>query len=445
MPKLSSRPPSGPCSDPRCNDPRCFAATTRLSTEPLVSTRQGGSAFYRDLPPPINSGRTVNDEHFLAWDGGYGRRSSIYSSFINSDIRRTPIHQRFQIPRTFRRSSTGVYGSSPMTTAPSFRPVRDTREREWMEDNKASTRSMGIEETAKVEDEGGDPHGYPPATSEHRRKHHQRTNDYDVGTDNLRSRHGRGERSTGPRGSQRKTYSDEKEHCQSTRRHHRCPSSSQQQSTSKCNQDEINIIVDDKTIIIFQNGTSARISMGDLPPGEDGGEDDEIYNDRATADRVNKWMAENGASYAENDQSTLLALPAPPTASSSSHCDKAPISAASRPSRSYRPIPLKYYAEDTERPTDITFYLDIPVISAASSKHDWVNRAMAPVGPTIDEEFVDLSSGRRDRLVAATWQHMDDVYEQLVGELTESRPSTEGGWRRGECMTETGIRDAKRK
>lgn len=260
MPKLSSRPPSGPCSDPRCNDPRCFAATTRLSTEPLVSTRQGGSAFYRDLPPPAKSGRTVNDEHFLAWDGGYGRRGSIYSPFINSDIRRTPIHQRFQTPRTFRRSSTGVYGSSPVTTASSFRPVRDTREREWMEDNKARTRSMGVEETAKVEDEGGDPHGYPPATSEHRRKHHKRTNDYDVGTDNLRSRHGRGERSTGPRESQRKTYSDDKKLSQSSRRHHRCPSSSQQ-STSKCNQDEINIIVDDKTIIIFQNGASARITM----------------------------------------------------------------------------------------------------------------------------------------------------------------------------------------
>lgn len=369
MPKLSSRPPSDPCSDPRCNDPRCFAATTRLSTEPLASTRQSGSAFYRDLPPRINSGATVNDEGFLARDGGYGSRGSIYSSFISPDIRPTSTYQHFQTPPISRRNSTGVYGSSLVITAPSFapsfRPVNDPKEWDWKEDNTARMRTMGIEETA-MEDEGGDPYGYPSATREHRRRRHRRNNDSNAGTDNLlRSRHAMGKRSTRPRESQRETYSDDKEPRESSPRHSHLPSSSQQ-STSKRNKDEINIIVDDKTIIIFQNGASARITMGDLPPGEGGEGGDGVYNDRAIADRVNKWMAKNEASYVQSDQSTLLALPAPPTTCSASRCSKALISSAvSRSSRSFRSIPLKYHVEDTKRPTNITFHLEIPDISAA--------------------------------------------------------------------------------
>ncbi|OWZ78015.1 hypothetical protein C365_03774 [Cryptococcus neoformans Bt85] len=147
-----------------------------------------------------------------------------------------------------------------------------------------------------MEDEDGDSYGYPSATREHRRRHHRRNNDSNAGTDNLlRSRHAMGKRSTRPRESQRETYSDDKEPRESSPRHSHLPSSSQQ-STSKRNKDEINIIVDDKTIIIFQNGASARITMGDLPPGEGGEGGDVVYNDRAIADRVNKWMAKNEAS-----------------------------------------------------------------------------------------------------------------------------------------------------
>lgn len=71
-----------------------------------------------------------------------------------------------------------------------------------------------------------------------------------------------------------------------------------------------------------------------------------------------------------------------------------------------------------------------------------MNRAMGPVGGTADEEFADLSPRRRDRLVVATWQHMNDVYEQLMGELTESWSSRKGVGRREEGIG-AGIRDAK--
>nr|KIR44356.1 hypothetical protein I312_06441 [Cryptococcus bacillisporus CA1280] len=71
--------------------------------------------------------------------------------------------------------------------------------------------------------------------------------------------------------------------------------------------------------------------MSDLPPGDEG--DDEVCNDRAIAGR------------------SKLVLPAPPTTWAASHSGKAPISStASRASRSYRSVPLKYYSEDTKRP-----------------------------------------------------------------------------------------------
>lgn len=49
-------------------------------------------------------------------------------------------------------------------------------------------------------------------------------------------------------------------------------------TTSKHNKDGIDIRIDDKTTIIFQNGTSAHITMSDLPPGDEG--DDEVYNEQ---------------------------------------------------------------------------------------------------------------------------------------------------------------------
>lgn len=432
MPTPSGRRPSNPCSDSRCNDPRCFAATTRRSTEPLAPTRQGGSAVYPNFPPPINSGKWEDNEHFSE-NEGYGRRDSIYSSYISPYIPPTPISQSFQThtrhPNS-RRDSTWVYDSSRVATASSSWPARGTRDEEWMGYNEARLRSMSIEETVEVEEYGDLYYDHWPVTSENQRRHHQRINDGGAGTGSLSSRHAREERSTRPQKSQRETYSDDKEPRKPPQRQHRRPSSFGV-TTSKRNKDGIDIRIDDKTIIIFQNGTSAHITMSDLPPGDEGG--DEVYNDRAIAGRVNKWMARNEAYYSQSDQSKL-ALPPPPTTGAASHSGKAPISsAASRTSRSYRSVPLKYYSEDTKRPNDITFHLEIPDISTTSSKNDWVDRAMAPVGQTIDEEFADLSPWRRDRLVVATWQHIDHVYEWLMEELTESRgpQRKEVGWREG--------------
>lgn len=95
-------------------------------------------------------------------------------------------------------------------------------------------------------------------------RHHQRNNDGGDGTGSLGSRHARDERSTRPRKSQRDTYSDDKEPRKPPQRHHRRPSSSEM-TTSKRSKDGIDIIIDDKTIIIFQNGASAHITMSDLP------------------------------------------------------------------------------------------------------------------------------------------------------------------------------------
>ncbi|KIR50758.1 hypothetical protein I315_06800 [Cryptococcus gattii Ru294] len=435
MPTPSGRRPSGPCSDSGCNDPHCLAAITRRSTEPLALTSQGGLAVYPNFPPPTNS-RGWEDNEYSSGNGGYRRRDSIYSSYINPDIRPTPTFESFQTrtrhPNSLRNSnSTEVYDSTLVATASSSRTARGTREyEEWMEYNEAKLRSMSLEETVLVEvEEGEDPYDYWPITSENRRRRHQRINNGGAGTSSLSSRHARDERSTRPRKSQRETYSDDKEPRKPSQRHHRRPSSSEM-TTSKHNKDGIDIIIDDKTIIIFQNGASAHITMSDLPPGDEG--DDEVYNDRAIAGRVNKWMARNEAYYSQSDQSKL-ALPAPPTTRAASHSGKAPISTASRASRSYRSVPLKYYSEETKRSSDITFHLEIPDISTMSSKNDWVDRAMAPVGQTIDEEFADLSPWRRDRLVVVTWQHMDHVYEWLMEELTESRgPQRKAvGWREG--------------
>ncbi|KAE8542749.1 hypothetical protein D1P53_000811 [Cryptococcus gattii VGV] len=419
MPTPSGRHPSNPCSDSRCNDPRCFAATTRRSTEPLAPVRQGGSAVYPNFPHPINSGGWEDNEHFSE-NGGYGRRDSIYSSYISPDIPPTPTSQSFQTrsrrPNS-RRNSTEVYDSPLAATASSSRTACGSREyEEWTEYNEARLRSMSIEETVEVE-EYGDPYDYRPVTSENRRRRHQRINDGGAGTGSLSSRHARDERSTRPQKSQRETYSDDKKPRKPPQRQH-CRPFSSEMTTYKRNKDGIDITIDDKTIIIFQNGNSAHITMSDLPPGDEG--DDEVYNDRAIAGRVDKWMERNEAYYSQSGQ-PKLALPAPPTTRAASHSGKSPISStASRTPRSYRSIPLKYYSEDTTRPNDITFHLEIPGISTTSSKNDWVDRAMAPVGRTIDEEFADLSPWRRDRLVVATWQHMDHVYEWLMEELTES-------------------------
>lgn len=291
-----------------------------------------------------------------------------------------------------------------------------------MEYNEARLRSMSIEETVEVE-EYGDPYDYRSVTSENRRRRHQRINDGGAGTVSLSRRHPRDERSSRPRKSQRETYSDDKEPRKPPQRQHRHPSSSERTS-SKRNKDGIGIIIDDKTIIIFQNGTSAHITMSDLPQGDEG--DDEVYNDRPIAGRVDKWMERNEAYYLQSGQSKL-ALPAPPTTRTASHSGKSPISStASRTPRSYRSIPLKYYSDDTKRPNDITFHLEIPDISTTSSKKDWVDRAMAPMSRTIDEEFADLSTWRTDRLVVATWQHMDHVYEWLMEELTVVWAPAEG-------------------
>lgn len=82
MPTPSGRRPSGPCSDSGCNDPHCLAAITRRSTEPLALTSQGGLAVYPNFPPPTNS-RGWEDNEYSSGNGGYRRRDSIYSSYIN--------------------------------------------------------------------------------------------------------------------------------------------------------------------------------------------------------------------------------------------------------------------------------------------------------------------------------------------------------------------------
>lgn len=93
----------------------------------------------------------------------------------------------------------------------------------------------------------------------------------------MSSRHAREERSTRPQKSQREIYSDDKEPRKPPQRQHRRPSSFGV-TTSKHNKDGIDIRIDDKTTIIFQNGTSAHITMSDLPPGDEG--DDEVYNEQ---------------------------------------------------------------------------------------------------------------------------------------------------------------------
>ncbi|XAO27551.1 hypothetical protein I312_106407 [Cryptococcus bacillisporus CA1280] len=226
-----------------------------------------------------------------------------------------------------RRNSTEVNDSPPVATISSSRTARGSRKyEEWMEYNEARLRSMSIEETVE-EEEYGDLYDYRPVTSEQRR-HHRRINDGGDGTGSLRSRHARDERTS--------------------------QTSSTTSSAPIFIRDDHfetqqgDIIIDDKTIIIFQNGASAHITMSDLPPGDEG--DDEVCNDRAIAGRVNKWMARNEAYYSQSDQSKLV-LPAPPTTWAASHSGKAPISStASRASRSYRSVPLKYYSEDTKRP-----------------------------------------------------------------------------------------------
>lgn len=125
MPTPSGCRSNEPCSDSRCNDPRCFAATTRRSTELLPPTRQGGSAVYPNFPPPINSGGWEDNEHFSK-NGGYGRRDSIYSSYISPGIAPTPTSQSFQtrIPHpNSRRNWTEVYDSPLAATASSSRTV----------------------------------------------------------------------------------------------------------------------------------------------------------------------------------------------------------------------------------------------------------------------------------------------------------------------------------
>lgn len=179
MPTPSGRRPNNPCSDSRCNDPRCFAATTRRSTEPFAPTRQGGSAVYPNFPPPINSGKWEDNEHFSE-NEGYGRRDSIYSSYISPYIPPTPTSQSFQThtrhPNS-RRDSTWVYDSSRVATASSSRPARGTREyEEWMGYNEARLRSMSIEETVEVEEYGDLYYDHWPITSENQRRHHQRIN-----------------------------------------------------------------------------------------------------------------------------------------------------------------------------------------------------------------------------------------------------------------------------